>query len=122
MSERNPRTTVAGLIDDLRQLLPDGTFHILIAKGTPVTETLHAAYLQSRHAATNLLGRFRRLGFDPPYQFMLVTEDGMLVDTGAFDLIDGADEMAWVTCMFLELGLVVAFAAADSPSPCGHRH
>ena len=102
---------------------PKGLQHssVLVAKGTPVTEQFHAAYWQARQAAADLLERFGGLGFNPPYQFVLATEDGSLVGTGGFDASDGADEIAWITCMFLELGLLVAFAAASSP-PCNHLH
>jgi hypothetical protein len=102
---------------------PKGPQHssVVIAKGTPVTETFNAAYWQARQTAADLLEHFGELGFDSPYQFVLVTEDGSLVGTGGFDASDGADEMAWITCMFLELGLMVAFAAASTP-PCSHLH
>jgi hypothetical protein len=86
---------------------------LVVVKGAPVDEKLYAAYWQARTAAADLLERFRRLGFDPPYQFVLVTEGGVLVGTGAFDVNDDADKMAWITCMFLDLGLQVAFAAAS---------
>jgi hypothetical protein len=84
----------------------------MLSKSMPVHENLHAAYWEARGISAKAIEVYRKAGTPPPYQYFLLDKRDELVGYGEFDAYDTADDMAWIVCMFLEMGLKTAFPIA----------
>jgi hypothetical protein len=82
---------------------------VMLPKGMPVHEKLHAAYWEARDVAAKAVEIYRKTGVSSPYPYFLFNKNNEMVGYGAFDEHDDADDMAWISCMFLEMGLKTAF-------------
>jgi hypothetical protein len=78
-------------------------------KGTQVHEKLHAAYWEARDVSLRAIAAYGNVGITPPYSYFLFDKNDVIVGYGEFDLHDDADDMAWISCLFLEMGLRAAF-------------
>jgi hypothetical protein len=86
---------------------PDSTkprcYNAMICGGTKVSEQLHAAYWDARVQSVNAIAACRAAGVTGPAQYALLDRHNRIMGWGFFDPSDGPDEMAWLTCLFLEM-------------------
>jgi hypothetical protein len=80
-----------------------------IFRGTRVHEKLHAAYWEARNNSAKAIEMYRKAGVPPPYSYLLFNKIEEMAGYSAFDAQDDADDMAWISCLFLEMGLKIAF-------------
>jgi hypothetical protein len=81
----------------------------MVFKGMQVHEKLHTAYWEARDVSLKAVAAYGTAGLTPPYSYFLFDRSDEIVGYGEFDLHDDADDMAWISCLFLEMGLRAAF-------------
>jgi hypothetical protein len=88
----------------------------MLFNGMPVHEELRAAYWEARDNSAKALEAYRKAGVAPPYRYFLFDAGDALVGCGSFDANDCADDMAWISCMFLEMGSRTCFVMSIEES------
>lgn len=91
---------------------PNGDFlsaMAMLLRDMPVHEKLHGVYWETREISVKAIKAYRKAGIPPPYPYFLFDKSNQIFGYGAFDAQDTADDMAWIACMFMEMGLKTAF-------------
>jgi hypothetical protein len=87
----------------------------MVKQGMPVHEKLHAAYWEARDTSAKAIAAYRAAGIDPPYFYGLFDRSCVISGCGEFEADDTPDDMAWMSCMFLEMSLRMAFPMTENP-------
>jgi hypothetical protein len=78
-------------------------YSAMIPGGMQVAEQFHQAYWDARTQAEMAMTACRTMSIKGPSQYVLVDINGHLRGWGSFNVSDGPDEIAWLSCWFLEL-------------------
>jgi hypothetical protein len=81
----------------------DKSFSAAVPSGMLVNDKLHAAYWEAYSNCQQALESCQAGGLALPVNYILVDAEQLLRGYGSFDPQDGPHEMAWISCMFIEM-------------------
>src|ERR1019366_3600924 len=77
------------------------TLQTVIERGRPVHTQLHAVYWAELETYRDMLAQAEKVGMT--LSTFVLMESRTVIGSGSLDLGDGAEEIAWLSCFFVEM-------------------